>query len=65
MTEGYVVVSMVKGEIQAQGESFGIVISVVIGQRKDSWFVLKFVIQLLKGHYHGEYDRLAFLKFPV
>ena len=36
MIEGYVVVSMVKGEVQAQGECFGIVLGAVTGQGEDN-----------------------------
>jgi len=58
MAEGDVVVSIVKGAVQARGWFFGIVISAESGQRDEGWFPPSFVSQLPKRFYHGEYDPL-------
>ena len=51
MTKGDVVVSVVKGQVQAQGWSYGIVISHISHQKDEGWFPPAFVVQLPRGFF--------------
>ena len=51
MTAGDVVVSVVKGQVQAQGWSYGIVFSHLTNQKDEGWFPPAFVVQLPRGFF--------------
>ena len=51
MAKGVVVVSVVKGEVKAQGWTYGIVISHAINQKDEGWFPPAFVVQLPRGFF--------------